>query len=58
MRRPADSAASYHRYALADGSAILLAGGYWWDIEGDRPWVCAGTGEELGAEGGDAEDED
>ena len=36
------------RYAFPDGSALLEALGNagWWDLEGSRPWVCAGAEEE------------
>ena len=40
---------TYIRYQFDDNSGIVVANGHWWDLEGDRPWVCAGTGAELGS---------
>lgn len=35
----------YERHELPDGSAILITLA-WWDLEGSRPWVCAGAEED------------
>jgi hypothetical protein len=43
--------APFERWVLPDGSAVLITEA-WWDLEGPRPWVCAGAEEdgELGSE--------
>lgn len=53
-RRPEGTDTVYRRHVFADGSAVLVADPYWWDLEGFSPWRCAGHEEdgELGV--GDA----
>ena len=41
----------FTRHEFDDGSAIIITP-EWWDLEGSRPWVCAGAEEEGEVGGG------